>query len=113
MDKLISSYFLIVANNLSKCSYRVDFRRAGMTGPQLHMIMAEKYCDAENDETAQRERLIRLQQLAQREIEACWQPLVVKFHDFLNALASAKNCKQLGSDGVVAEMVRALSWTTQ
>ena len=84
-----------------------------MTGPQLHMIMAEKYCDAENDETAQRERLIRLQQLAQREIEACWQLLVVKFHDFLNALAIAKNCKQLGSDGVVAEMVRALSWTTQ
>ena len=71
----------------------------------------EKYCDAENDETAQRERLIRLQQLAQR--EAGWQPPVVKFHDFLNALASAKNCKQLGSDGVVAEMVRALSWTTQ
>ena len=31
---------------------------------------------------------------------------------FLNALASAKNCKQPGSDGVVAEMVRALSWTT-
>ena len=61
LDKLISGYFLIVANNPSKCSYRMDFRRAGMTGPQLHMIMAEKYCDAENDETAQRERLIRLQ----------------------------------------------------
>ena len=66
----------------------------------------------ENDETAQRERLIRLQQLAQRDSEAGWQPPVVKFHDFLNALASAKNCKQPGSDGVVAEMVRALSWTT-
>ena len=48
----------------------------------------------------------------QREIGAGWQPPVVKLHDFLNALASAKNCKQPGSDGVVAEMVRALSWTT-
>ena len=37
---------------------------------------------------------------------------MVKFHDFLNALASAKNSKQPGSDGVVAKMVRALSWAT-
>ena len=36
----------------------------------------------------------------------------MKFHDFLNALASAKNCKQPGSDGVVAEMVRAVGWTS-
>ena len=55
-----------------------------------------------------------LQHLAQREIEAGWQLPVVKFHDFLNALASAsaKMCKQSGSDGVVVEMVRALSWST-
>ena len=72
----------------------------------------EKYRDDENDEVAQQERLVRLQQLAQSEIEAGWQPPVVKFHDFLNALSSAKNCKLPGSDGVVAEMVRALSWTT-
>ena len=72
----------------------------------------EKYRDNENDEFAQKERLTRLQQLAQREIEAGWQPLVVKFHDFLNALASAKNCKQPGSGAVVAEMVHTLSWTT-
>ena len=72
----------------------------------------EIYRDDEHDEAAQQERLIRLQQLAQREIEAGWQPPSVKFHDFLNALANAKNCKQPGSDGVVAEMVRALSWTT-
>ena len=70
------------------------------------------YRNDENDEVAQQERLIRLQLLAQREIEAGWQPPVVKFHDFLNTLASANNCKQLGSDGVVAEMVRALSWTS-
>ena len=35
-----------------------------------------------------------------------------KFHDFLNALASAKTGKQPGSDGVVVELVRALSWST-
>ena len=58
------------------------------------------------------QRLVRLQHLAQREIEAGWQPPAVKFHDFLNALASAKMGKQLGSDGVVVEMVRALSLTT-
>ena len=37
---------------------------------------------------------------------------MVKFHDFLNALASAKTCNQPGSDGVVVETVRALSWST-
>ena len=57
------------------------------------------------------QRLVRLQHLAQREIEAGWQPSAVKFHDFLNALASAKMGKQPGSDGVVVEMVRALSWS--
>ena len=57
-------------------------------------------------------RLGRLQHLAQREIEAGWQPPAVTFHDFLNALASAKMGKQPGSDGVVVEMVRALSWST-
>ena len=56
-------------------------------------------------------RLVRLQHLAQREIEAGWQP-ALKFHDFLNALASAKMGKQPGSDSVVVEMVRALSWST-
>ena len=56
--------------------------------------------DDDNDVDAQRQRLTRLQLLAQREIAAGWQPHVVKFHDFLNALASAKTCKQPGSDGV-------------
>ena len=37
---------------------------------------------------------------------------MVKFHDFLSALASAKTCKQPGSDGVVVEMVRALRGST-
>ena len=68
-----------------------------------HMNMAEVYRDDENDEVAQQERQIRLQQLAQSEIEVGWQPPVVRFHDILNALANAKNCKQPGSDGVVAE----------
>ena len=72
----------------------------------------EVYRDDDNNVDIQQQRLVRLQHLAQREIEAGWQPPVVKFHDFLNALASAKMCKQPGSDGVVVEMVRALSWST-
>ena len=69
----------------------------------------EVYRDDDNNVDIQQQRLIRLQHLAQREIDAGWQPPVVKIHDFLNALASAKMCKQPGSDGVVVEMVRALS----
>ena len=61
---------------------------------------------------AQRQRLALLQSLAQCEMAQGWQPLVVKFQDFLGALAGAKACKQPGSDDVVAEMVRALSWPT-
>ena len=71
----------------------------------------EVYRDDNNVEL-QMQRLVDLQQLAQREIEAGWQPPAVKFHDFLNALASAILGKQPGSDGVVVEMVRALSWST-
>ena len=72
----------------------------------------EVYRDDDNDVDTQRQRLSRLQMLAQREMAQGWQPPVVKFHDFLNVLVGAKACKQLGSDGVVVEMVRALSWTT-
>ena len=72
----------------------------------------EVYRDVNNNVDIQLQRLVRVQHLAQREIEAGWQPPAVKFHDFLNALASAKKCKQPGSDGVVVEMVRALSWST-
>ena len=72
----------------------------------------EFYRDDDNNVDIQQQRLIRPQHLAQREIDAGWQRPVVKFHDFLNALASAKICKQPGSDGVVVEMVRALSWST-
>ena len=72
----------------------------------------EVYRDDDNNVDVQMHRLVRLQHLAQREIEAGWQPPAVKFHDFLNALASAKMGKQPGSDGVVVEMVRALSWST-
>ena len=71
----------------------------------------EVYRDDNNNVEVQMQRLVDLQQLAQREIEAGWQPPAVKF-DFLNALASAKMGKQPGSDGVVVEMVRALSWST-
>ena len=112
LDRLISGYF-----DRGKQSFEMQLPDGPSTNRQdwaaaAHKYGCEKYCDKENDETAQRERLIRLQELALREIEAGWQPPVVKFHDFLNALASAKNCKQPGSDGVVTEMVRALSWTT-
>ena len=72
----------------------------------------EVYRHDDNNVDIQQQRLVRLQHLAQREIDAGWQPLVVKFHDFLNALARANMCKQPGSDGVVVEMVRALSWST-
>ena len=68
--------------------------------------------DDDNDADAQRQRLTRLQFLAQREIAAGWQPPVVKFDDFLNALGSAKTCKQPGSGGVDVEMVGALSSST-
>ena len=72
----------------------------------------EVFRDDNNNVDVQMQRLVRLQHLAQRETEAGWQPPAVKFHDFLNALASAKMGKQPGSDGVVVEMVRALSWST-
>ena len=112
MDKLISGYF-----DRGKQSFEMQLQDGPSTNKHAWADAAyeygrEKYRDDENDKDAQQERLIRLQLLVQREIEAGWQPLVVKFHDFLNALASAKNCKQPGSDGVVAQMVRALSWTT-
>ena len=64
----------------------------------------EAYRDDDNNVHIQQQRLVRLQLLAQREIDAGWQPPVVNFHDFLNALASAKKCKQPGSDGVVVEV---------
>ena len=51
----------------------------------------ELYSDDDNSVDIQQQRLVRFQHLAQREIDAGWQPPVVKFHDFLNALASAKN----------------------
>ena len=72
----------------------------------------EVYRDDNKNVDTQLQRLVRLQHLAQREIEGGWQPPAVKFHDFLNALTSAKMGKQPGSDGVVVEMVRALSWST-
>ena len=72
----------------------------------------EVYRDDDNDADIQRQRLNRPQHLAQREIAANWLPPVVKIHDFLNALANAETCKQPGSDGVVVEMVCALSWST-
>ena len=50
----------------------------------------EVYCDDNNNVDIQLQRLVRLQHLAQREIEAGCQPPAVKFHDFLNALESAK-----------------------
>ena len=111
LDKLISGYF-----DRGKQSFEMQLQDGPSTNKHEWATAAyeygrEKYRDDENDEVAQQERLTRLQLLAQKEIEAGWQPPVVKFHDFLNALASAKNCKQPGSDGVVAEMIRALNWT--
>ena len=72
----------------------------------------EVYRDGDNDTCTQLQRLARLQQSAQRESARCWHPLMGKFHDFLTAMTSAEACNQLGVDGVVVEMVRALSWPT-
>ena len=72
----------------------------------------EVYRDDNHNVDVQVQRLIRLQHLAQPKIEEGWQQSAEKFYNFLNALASAKMGKQLGSDGVVVEMVRALSWST-
>ena len=110
--RLVSGYF-----DRGKQSFEMQLAEGPSTNRHAWAAAAyeygrEKYRDDENDEIAQKERLIRLNKLAQREIEAGWQPSAVKFHDFLNALASAKSSKQPGSDCVVAEMVRALSWTT-
>ena len=69
--------------------------------------------DDDNDVDAQLQRLTRLQLLAQSEMAQGWHNLVVKFHEFLNALAGAKACKQPGSECVVVEMVGALSWPTR
>ena len=55
----------------------------------------EVYLDDNNNVDIQMQRLVRLQRLAQREIEASWQPPVVKFNDFLNSLASAKRANNL------------------
>ena len=68
--------------------------------------------DDDNDTDARLQRLERHQQMAQREMARGWQPPAVKLHDSLNAIASAKACKQPGVDGVVVEMVRSLSWPT-
>ena len=72
----------------------------------------EVYRDDNNNVEVQMQRLVDLQQLAQREIEAGWQPPAVKFHDFLLPWQVLKMGKQPGSDGVVMEVVRALSWST-
>ena len=70
----------------------------------------EVYRDDNHNVDVQVQRLIRLQHLAQPKIEEGWQSPVVKFHKFLNTMASAKMDKQLGSDCVVVELVRTLSW---
>ena len=51
----------------------------------------EVYSDDDNNVDIQQQRLVRFQHLGQHEIDAGWQPPVVKFHDFLLALAIAKN----------------------
>ena len=68
----------------------------------------EVYRDDDNDVDAQLQRLTRLQLLAQQAGNILWSSFMVSS----NAFAGAKACKQPGSDGVVVEMVRALSWST-
>ena len=57
----------------------------------------------------------RQQRAARRDRAACAnhvRPKTLPSHTSRNFIASAKTCKQPGSDGVVVEMVRALSWST-
>ena len=68
--------------------------------------------DDNNNVDIQLQRLVRLQHLAQREIEAGSQPLAVSFMTSSMPWQVQKMCKQPGSDGLVVEMVRALSWST-
>ena len=70
------------------------------------------YRDDDTDVNSQLQRFAQLHQQVQREMARGWLPPSVKFHDFLNAMAGAKACKQPGIDGVVVEMPRALSWPT-
>ena len=72
----------------------------------------EVYRDGDNDTYTQLPRQARLQQSAQRESALGWHPLMGKFHDFFTAMTSAEASEQPGVDGVVVEMVRALSWST-
>ena len=85
LDKLISGYF-----DRGKQSFEMHLQDGPSTNKHAWATAAyeygcEKYRDDENGEAAQRDRLLRHQQLAQREIIAGWQPPVVKFNDFLNA----------------------------
>ena len=50
----------------------------------------EVYRDENNNVDIQLQRFVRLQHLAQREIEAGWQPPDVKFHDFLSPLSDVR-----------------------
>ena len=67
------------------------------------------YRDDDNDVNSQLQRFAQLHQHVQREMARVWLPPAVKFHDFLNAMAGAKACKQPGIDGVVVETLCALS----
>ena len=95
LDRLLAGYF-------DRGKQTLEMQLPDGTSSNRHPWAAayehgrEIYHDDENDSRVQRERLNRLQYLAQREIAAGWQPPVVRFHDFLNALAGAKSCKQPG-----------------
>ena len=82
---------MIEGNKRWKCNYQMvplltDTRGLLLRGEHGR----EVYRDDNNNVDVQMQRLVGLQHLAQREIEAGWEPPAVKFHDFLNALASAK-----------------------
>ena len=76
---------------------KLDFREAHQRS-LTEMEELRKFQSSTFDTMAvdvQMQRLVRLEHLAQREIEAGGQPPAVKFHDFLNALASAKMAHNL------------------
>ena len=66
-----------------KCKYRMVHLLTDAWAAAAGEHGREVYRDDNNIVDIQLQCLVRLQHLAQREIEAGWQPPAVKFHDFL------------------------------
>ena len=70
---------------------------AGEHGREVHR-------DDDNDGDAQRQRLARLELLAQREMAQGWQPPVVNFHNFLNCVGWCKSLQAACANPVISRV---------